>query len=223
MPGALFDIGYVLMDETPRLRASLRWLAERLPDLDEARLHTAYVSACTHPDPEFVSLISQSLVGLGLDRETAQSLRKALPWDAVPLVPYADVADALDVLADAGFRLGVLANQPASALDDLRRVGLADRFDGIWLSEAEGLAKPDPAFFRLALDAWTLAPATIAYVGDRPDNDVKPAKALGMFTARVRTGSHRDQRPGDAAEEPDVEADTLLGAARAIVDALKGA
>src|SRR4029453_5839740 len=112
---------------------------------------------------------------------------------------------------------GVLANQPASARVDLERAGLTALCDDVWLSAAVGLAKPDPAFFRLALDAWALAPERIAYVGDRPDNDVAPAKALGLATVRLRRGPHRDQSPRGDAERADVEADDLTEAARHLV------
>jgi ribonucleotide monophosphatase NagD (HAD superfamily) len=40
-------------------------------------------------------------------------------------------------------------------------------------------------------------------VGDRLDNDIAPAKRLGMQTIRVLQGFARHQRPRSAAEEPD--------------------
>jgi FMN phosphatase YigB (HAD superfamily) len=42
-------------------------------------------------------------------------------------------------------------------------------------------------------------------VGDRIDNDIAPAKALGMSTIRFRTGRHRRQKPRSPAEMPDAE------------------
>ena len=73
-----------------------------------------------------------------------------MPWDRLgPPSPYPDAVEALRVLHRGGFRLGVLANQPASAAEDLARAGIAPLLDGCWLSEPLGLSKPDPAFFRL--------------------------------------------------------------------------
>ena len=46
-------------------------------------------------------------------------------------------------------------------------------------------------------------------VGDRPDNDIKPARALGMMTVRVRTGQFCLFSPVDADMQPDAEVRTL--------------
>ena len=181
--GVLFDVGYCLMDETPRLEHALAWLAEALAGSDRgpssAELREAYLAACRQPDPGEPSLLVQMLRSLGVPAEVTAGLRRRVPWDAVPLEPYPEAVAALRQLRGAGFRLGVLANQPASTRDELERAGIADLCDGVWLSALVGLAKPDPAFLRLALEAWRLEPRRIAYVGDRPDNDVAPAKALG--------------------------------------------
>lgn len=47
-------------------------------------------------------------------------------------------------------------------------------------SEALGIAKPHPAFFQHIVETSGLAASQLAYVGDRLDNDVLPAKAAGM-------------------------------------------
>ena len=40
-------------------------------------------------------------------------------------------------------------------------------------------------------------------IGDRLDNDIRPAKASGWRTIRVLRGFHRVQQPRDDSEEPD--------------------
>jgi FMN phosphatase YigB (HAD superfamily) len=210
---ALFDVGYTLMDEGPRLEAALRWIAQRVGG-DVLSWRSLYEAACRAPDGRHPSLLVQMLGARGVAFPDAVRLREELPWDAVPLVPYPDAAAAVERLRAAGLRVGVLANQPASARDDLARAGLLPLLDGVWLSEAEGLAKPDPAFFRLALHAWDLPPESVAYVGDRPDNDVAPARRLGLVAVRVRLGPHRAQAPRTPEEEAELDAPDLTGAAR---------
>ena len=56
------------------------------------------------------------------------------------------------------------------------------------MSAAWGLHKPDPAFFARVAAELGLPPAAIAYVGDRVDNDVRPAAAAGMVAVFVRRG-----------------------------------
>jgi HAD superfamily hydrolase (TIGR01509 family) len=219
--GVLFDVGYCLMDETPRLEHALAWLAEALAPSDRgpspAELREAYLAACRQPDPGEPSLLVQMLRRLGVPAETTAGLRRRVPWDAVPLEPYPEAVSALRQLRGAGFRLGVLANQPASTRDELERAGVADLCDGVWLSALVGLAKPDPAFFRLALEAWRLEPRRIAYVGDRPDNDIAPAKALGLTAMRLRRGPHARQVSRSEAERADLEAPDLAEAAGLLV------
>jgi putative hydrolase of the HAD superfamily len=82
----------------------------------------------------------------------------------------------------------------------------------VWLSAVVGRAKPDPAFFTMALAAWGLPADRVAYVGDRPDNDVAPARALGLLTVRVLTGPHAAQVPRSDAERPDREVADLAEA-----------
>jgi HAD superfamily hydrolase (TIGR01509 family) len=219
--GVLFDVGYCLMDESPRLAHALAWLADALAaagaSFTASDLHAAYLAACRQPDPGERSLLVQMLRSLAVPAGTTAALRRAVPWDAVPLEPYPEALTALRDLRGAGFRLGILANQPSSARSDLDRSGIAALCDGVWLSEAVGLAKPDPAFFRLALDAWTLSPDRVAYVGDRPDNDVAPARALGLTAVRLCRGPHAGQAPRTDAERADIEAPDLADAARQLL------
>jgi FMN phosphatase YigB (HAD superfamily) len=61
--------------------------------------------------------------------------------------------------------------------------------DVMAMSGRLGVAKPDPAFFARALELMASPdPADVAYVGDRVDNDVRPAAAAGMRAVRIRRG-----------------------------------
>jgi HAD superfamily hydrolase (TIGR01509 family) len=217
--GVLFDVGYCLMDESARLRRALDWVAETLSagtaggrPASSATLAALYGSACRHPRPGESSLIVQILLEAGVPAAEAQAIRRRLPWDALPLDVYPDAVQSLRALRDSGFRVGVLANQPASARTDLDRAGVSPLCDGLWLSGAVGLAKPDPRFFRLALDTWGLPPRRVAYVGDRPDTDVAPAKALEMATVRLRVGPHAGQPARGEGETATMEAKSLTEA-----------
>ena len=53
---------------------------------------------------------------------------------------------------------------------------------------ATGVEKPNPAFFERVAAALDLEPRAIAYVGDRIDNDVRPAAAAGMRAIFIRRG-----------------------------------
>ena len=57
------------------------------------------------------------------------------------------------------------------------------------MSDEMGVAKPDARFFARALELMGVTDAaSVAYVGDRPDNDVRPSAAAGMRAVWLRRG-----------------------------------
>jgi FMN phosphatase YigB (HAD superfamily) len=96
------------------------------------------------------------------------------------------VLGCLQALGAAGYRLGVVGNQPARAEAAIRSFGLP--LDLVASSETWGLEKPDPRFFARVAEALDLPEAEIAYVGDRVDNDVRPSAAAGMTAIFLRRG-----------------------------------
>jgi len=106
-------------------------------------------------------------------------------------------------LRERGLALGIVANQPEAARARLDRAGIGELFEHNGLSGVTGLSKPDPRAFLDAAESLGVAPAACIMVGDRIDNDIAPAKALGMAAIQLRSGRHRRQRPRHPAEEPD--------------------
>lgn len=74
----------------------------------------------------------------------------------------------------------------------LTLAGLDGVFSQIWISGEQGMEKPQAAFFLRALgDA---SPDAAVMVGDDPDRDILPARALGMRTVHIDP-SHRTPQP----------------------------
>ena len=100
---------------------------------------------------------------------------------------YPDARRAIDRLRGDGYRLAVLANQPARRTGELRALGI--EAEVIAMSDELHIWKPDPAFFATALELLgSPPPSAVAYVGDRVDNDVLPAIAAGMRAVWIRRG-----------------------------------
>jgi HAD superfamily hydrolase (TIGR01662 family) len=99
---------------------------------------------------------------------------------------YPDVLPALGELREAGYRIAVLANQPAERAAELRAIGI--RADVMAMSDELGVHKPSPAFFDRALELMAAEPSQVAYVGDRLDNDVRPSSAAGMRAVWLMRG-----------------------------------
>ncbi len=83
-------------------------------------------------------------------------------------------------------KIGVAGNTSVLTEHAVARAGL-----GADMTASSGrwkISKPDPAFFQALADACGAPLADIAYVGDRIDNDIRPAAALGMTAVHVRRG-----------------------------------
>jgi putative hydrolase of the HAD superfamily len=121
--------------------------------------------------------------------------------DVFQLRPGID--DLLRRLRPLDLRLGIVANQPERMRERLERAGIGALFDHQGLSGLTGFRKPDPRAFTTAAEALGVAVGECIMVGDRIDNDIAPAKALGMAAILFRTGRHRRQKPRRLAEMPD--------------------
>ncbi len=97
-------------------------------------------------------------------------------WEYVP----PDVPPALDALKHLGLRLVVVSNANGKLRELMERLDLARRFDVMLDSAVEGVEKPDPRLFRIALDRAGARPETTAHVGDLYHIDVLGARAAGL-------------------------------------------
>lgn len=110
---------------------------------------------------------------------------------------YPDALPALDALRERGYRVAILANQPAQRTAELAALGVVAEV--MAMSDELGVAKPSPDFFTRAVELLGARPSDVAYVGDRPDNDVAPALAAGMRAVWLRRGPWGaiwDEAPG---------------------------
>ncbi|MCD0451940.1 HAD family hydrolase [Actinocorallia sp. API 0066] len=99
---------------------------------------------------------------------------------------YPDVRSALGKLREAGLWVGIAGNQTVRAGGILR--GLELPADFLATSDDWGVSKPDPDFFRRLVEVAPCEAGEILYVGDRLDNDIRPAVEVGLKTALIRRG-----------------------------------
>jgi HAD superfamily hydrolase (TIGR01549 family) len=100
---------------------------------------------------------------------------------------YPDAIPAMEALRGRGYRMAVIGNQPTSRTAELRRIGV--EAEVMAMSAEMGIAKPSQQFFERVLELLGSPPASsVAYVGDRVDNDVLPAVVAGMRAVWIRRG-----------------------------------
>jgi len=177
----VFDVGETLVDET---RVWSEW-ADHLgvPRLTFMAALGAFIARGEHHREPF------ALFRPGIDMDAEIRAFRAASGTAAPFGPddlYPDVRDCLAELSRRGYRLGAAANQPREAAPALVALGLP--FELVGMSDDWELSKPDPRFFERIARELALPPERIAYVGDRVDNDVRPAHAAGMTAVFLRRG-----------------------------------
>jgi FMN phosphatase YigB (HAD superfamily) len=101
-------------------------------------------------------------------------------------------------------------------LDLLKRESLIDHFTYRFTQDEFDITKPDPRYLERIALACGVAPGECVMVGDRIDNDIIPARQLGMKAVLVRVGLHRQQQPRIPAEIPDAEIEGIQGLADAV-------
>ena len=122
-----------------------------------------------------------------------EQLQTSLPLDdvldallaAIRFRAYPEVPDVLARLRARGARLAVVSNWDVSLHDVLERTGLRPLVDAVVISAELGVAKPDPAIFRAALDRLGVAPDGAVHVGDSLEHDVAGARAAGLEAVLV--------------------------------------
>ena len=126
---------------------------------------------------------------------------------------FPDARGILEAITRAGIPLALITN----AASDAQRISLSRHdieryFRAIVISGEHGVAKPDPAIFRIALEQLGLTPGELSqprdvwHVGDNPHTDVVGAKAAGLTA--VWLNRKRLALP-DTALRPDHEIQSL--------------
>jgi HAD superfamily hydrolase (TIGR01509 family) len=155
--------------------------------------HARAISTETPPTiPAAEILIGASLErqGLPADVNVVNRIRRAMA------IPVADrmkpLPGAIELLAEIralGLRTIIASNtywrDAESYWDDFRLLGMAAHIDAIVTSVDAGHLKPHPAVFEMAIRVAGCPAQRCVVIGNREENDVEPALALGMRTILV--------------------------------------
>jgi HAD superfamily hydrolase (TIGR01662 family) len=176
----VFDVGETLVDETRAWSEWADWLG--IPRFTFLAVSGAVIArGGDHREP-----LQIFRPGLDFREEVAKREAAGLSDRITAEDLYPDAAACLRALSDAGYRIGVVGNQPVQAGAALAELDLP--IDLLASSSAWGVHKPDPRFFERIATELDLPASEIAYVGDRVDNDVRPAAAAGMQAIFLRRG-----------------------------------
>jgi HAD superfamily hydrolase (TIGR01509 family) len=92
-----------------------------------------------------------------------------------------DTLTTLRTLRSLGIKLGIITNGPSVWQHrKIEAAGISPLFDAIVISGNEGVEKPDPRIFALALERCGATAAESMFIGDHPVADIGGAKAAGL-------------------------------------------
>lgn len=176
----VFDVGETLVNETREYGTWADWLG--VPRHTFSSVFGAVIAM----GMDYREAFQFFRPGFNLDEERARRAEAGQLEAFGESDLYFDARPAMAALRSMGVWVGLAGNQTTRAGDILRRLDLP--VDMIATSDDWQVSKPDLSFFRALVDSVPCAAAEIIYVGDRLDNDLKPAKAVGMRTAFIRRG-----------------------------------
>ncbi|MGK5737688.1 HAD family hydrolase [Micromonospora sp. URMC 103] len=175
-----FDIGGTILDESREFGTWADWLG--VPRHTFSAVFGAAIARGLDWQEPFRVFRPGFDLAVELERRAAAGKPESFGEEDL----YPDARSCLASLKEQGLFVGLAGNQPAHAEGMLRALALP--VDVIGTSHGWGVAKPSPAFFAHVVREGGGDASSILYVGDRPDNDVRPAVEAGMKTCLIRRG-----------------------------------
>lgn len=143
------------------------------------------------------------------DLEVARELGVALPkWYKEDEFLYDDAIQCFEILREK-YKIGIIANQSLGTEERLGNQGILKYINLIVASAEEGVAKPDRRIFEIALERSNCEPVNSIMIGDRIDNDIIPAKRMGMITIWIKQGFGQYWNIKEEIEKPDFVVNNL--------------
>lgn len=189
-----FDVGSTLMNEEKAYLHRLHDVADAVNEPFDNIYNMA------------ISLYKENKKG---DLEIMQSY--GLPkfkWYIEDEELYDDTVTVLEKLSKR-YKIGVIANQSLGTAKRLEEKGILKYIDLVIASAEEGVSKPDRKIFDIALLRANCKPENAVMIGDRIDNDIVPAKKLGMKTIWIKQGFGQYWNIKRQEEQADYEANNL--------------
>lgn len=189
-----FDVGSTLVDESKVYEERMKMVAET------ANVSYEYVYQTA------LEFYKENKKG---DLEIMKLLNIKRPeWRHEYEILYSETKECLKKLSEK-YNIGVIANQSLGTEKRLEEFGILQYIDLVVASAEEGVAKPDKRIFEITLRRADCKPQHAVMIGDRIDNDIIPAKALGMKTIWIKQGFGKYWNILSEREQADYEVNNL--------------
>jgi len=214
-----FDVGNVILNDDPAMAEMYRHIFNFVKEkhetitLNQLLKEREYQIIHKRDGRHYASIMEKYLNSAGLDKFKIIKTRLGEKWAEIsPLMT--GIVPVIEELSKS-YKLGLIANQPEQVVDVLNRYNLLKYFEVQALSDIVGLRKPDTRFFKYALTHANCKPEEAIMIGDRLDNDVYPAKSIGMRTIWLKLAiEEKGYIPATEFERQYLESVTRASASR---------
>lgn len=186
-----FDVGSTLVDETDCYKTRIKETAAQTNKITEEQFEMKMINYAKQNKDAYKETIKE----LGLNKTK---------WNLDKEKLYPNVIGILKELKK-GYKLGIIANQKVGLSNRLNQFGILDFFNVVICSDEVGISKPNKDIFLLGLQEANCEAKNSIMVGDRLDNDLIPAKKIGMRTIWVKQGYSGLAKVENSKEFVDIE------------------
>jgi putative hydrolase of the HAD superfamily len=208
LKGVTFDIGGVLYSDDVFKRAVKKALIKLGAEVTDQNFEKVYDDHLKSGGGSLRSKLCTVFLGsLERKKELLRTTNDFWLFESSDM--YSDALSAVKSLKELGLLIAIIANQPATVRDTLTRDGFDPYLDFVGISDIVGLEKPNPEFFELAVNELGLKASEMVHIGNRIDNDVKPAKSIGMKTIWIMRGEANPNPTDEDLKLPDISLPNL--------------
>ncbi|MNO84038.1 Pyrimidine 5'-nucleotidase YjjG [compost metagenome] len=182
--GILFDLDGTLLDRDKSLVAFLEHQYDRFPPF-QCIPQKSFVQRFIELDQKgyvWKDKVYQILIQeLNIDLDWEILLQDYVETFRDHCIGFPGLIEMLDELKGMDLKLGIISNGFGRfQMNNIKGLNIEHYFDEIFVSEYEGLRKPDVEIFRRALDRLGIEPQESIFVRDHPVNDVEASARAGM-------------------------------------------
>lgn len=191
-----FDIGYTLINEDD----AWKYRCIEQSNMEEAKkinlsakdIYNEIVQASQQYKPQYKTVIKK------------YGFKNTAPYRDKFEKIYDDAEMVLCKLSQK-YKLGIIANQSDGLKNRLNALGILKYFSCIISSFDFQIKKPDTRLFEIAAQKSGCSVSDAVMIGDRLDNDIFPAKKVGMKTIWIKKGFGGMQSPKNDEYNPDMQ------------------
>ncbi|MFL6222994.1 MAG: aquaporin, partial [Actinomycetes bacterium] len=213
----MVDAGGCIYDDDSWALAVLNAARQLAPGdgIDETEFWSVYDAQRQAQGGSLSRTVATRFLPSGDPEELNQLARSQFQVPAASMYP--DARPTLAALATR-YKLGVVANPSEQHIAALERDGLMQYFDVVVHPEQVDLAKtPSPRMWKRALEETGVQANRAVHVGNRIDNDIRPAKQAGLHTIWLLRGEAPPSPTVEQLAEADAIVTTFSGVPNALV------